>query len=47
MEGSEIEVAALFGAGAAAASPAPAPDDEAPRRDQEDYYLAVSAAPRP
>ncbi|CAG9582905.1 unnamed protein product [Danaus chrysippus] len=41
MEGPEEawRVDALFGPGAAPAAP-PAPEDDTPRRDQEDYYLA-------
>lgn len=44
MEGADAawEVGALFGP--AAPAPAPPPDDDAPRRDQEDYYLAVTSS---
>lgn len=49
MEGADPQwdVSGLFGAGGGASALAPlcAEEDEAPRRDQEDYYLAVSAAP--
>lgn len=45
MEGPDAawDVSSLFGPGAAPLAPAP-PEDDAPRRDQEDYYLAVSGA---
>ncbi|XP_045452106.1 rho GTPase-activating protein 4-like [Melitaea cinxia] len=41
MEGPDAawDVSSLFGPGAAPLAPAP-PEDDAPRRDQEDYYLA-------